>query len=71
MDVEDPTIRKHTLILSQLLPVHPTCSVTEEDDHVHKITIGGKKCTLHIRDISGDVALYNDFYPNVYHLLVI
>jgi hypothetical protein len=36
-----------------------------EDDHVHTLTVNDKQYTLKIRDISGDLALYSEFYPNV------
>lgn len=74
VEVEDPTIRKSDLLL---LPV-PLCSPGDshevtcggggggaEDDHVHTLTVNDKQYTLKIRDISGDLALYSEFYPNV------
>ncbi len=45
-----------------------TCGVGgggAEDDHVHTLTVNDKQYTLKIRDISGDLALYSEFYPNV------
>jgi hypothetical protein len=38
-----------------------------EDDHIHTLTVNDKQYTLKIRDISGDLALYSEFYPNVLH----
>jgi len=40
-------------------------SASTEDDHNHTLVVGEKKHMLKIRDISGDLALYNEFYPNV------
>lgn len=37
---------------------------TIQDDHVHTLTVNDKQYTLKIRDISGDLALYSEFYPN-------